>query len=60
MGKIHHSDNDKHVDESEVFKMKSFMAAKNRKRMAKITNILLIIAAVAIVAACFFAYFFDR
>ena len=50
-------ENDKHVDTSEVFKHKSLMAAKNRKKMAEVLRNVLICIAVLIVAACIFTYF---
>lgn len=48
------------TDESEVFKHKSLMAAKNRRKFAKITQYVLYAIAAFIVAACVFAYFFDK
>ena len=48
------------TDESEVFKHKSFMAAKNRKRFAKIMKVVLYALAIFIIATCIFAYFFDK
>ena len=45
MGRNKRQDYD-HTDESEVFKKKSLMAAKNRKRMSKI-----------VFAACMLSYF---
>lgn len=45
---------------SEVFKHKSFMATKNRKRFAKIMKVVLYALAIFIIAACIFAYFFDK
>ncbi len=52
--------NHHHVDESEEFKKASFLAAKNRKRLAKITYVLLVLLALAVAAALFFAYFIDK
>lgn len=48
-----------HTDESEVFKYKSLMASKNRKRMSKILFVALCIIAVLIIAACIISYFFN-
>lgn len=48
------------TDESEVFKHKSFMAAKNRKKFAQILQWVLYVLVILIAAACIFAYFFDR
>lgn len=48
------------TDESEVFKHKSFMAAKNRKKFAKITQWVLYILALFVIVACIFAYFIDK
>lgn len=36
------------------------MAAKNRKRFAKIMQVVLYALAILIIAACIFAYFFDK
>jgi len=55
MGRNKRQDYD-HTDESEVFKKKSLMAAKNRKRMSKIVLCLL---AAFVVAACMLSYFFN-
>lgn len=51
-------DND-HTDESEVFKKKSLMAAKNRKRMSKIVFAVMCLLAAFVVAACMLSYFFQ-
>lgn len=48
------------TDESEVFKHKSFMAAKNRKKFAKVMQIVLYVMAVFVIVACIFAYFIDH
>lgn len=48
-----------HTDESEVFKYKSLMASKNRKRMSKILFMVLCIIAALIVLACLISYFFN-
>jgi len=49
-----------HRDGSERIKEKYLMAAKNRKRMAKIGFKMLCAVAVAIAALCFFAYYFEE
>lgn len=48
-----------HTDESEVFKKKSLMAAKNRKRMSKIVFAVMCLLAAIIIAACLISYFFN-
>lgn len=48
-----------HTDESEVFKKKSLMAAKNRKRMSKIVFAVMCLLAAFVVAACMLSYFFN-
>lgn len=48
-----------HTDESEVFKHKSLMASKNRKRMSKILFVVLCLIAVFVIVACLISYFFD-
>lgn len=58
MGRYKKQDYD-HTDESEVFKHKSLMASKNRKRMSKILFVALCIIAVLIIAACIISYFFN-
>lgn len=58
MGRNKRQDND-HTDESEVFKKKSLMAAKNRKKMSKITFVVMCLLAAFIVAACMLSYFFN-
>ncbi|MBS5875805.1 MAG: hypothetical protein KIC78_06485 [Prevotella sp.] len=51
MGRNKRQDYD-HTDESEVFKKKSLMAAKNRKRMSKIVFAVMCLLAAFVVAAC--------
>lgn len=58
MGRYKKQDYD-HTDESEVFKYKSLMASRNRKRMSKILFVALCIIAVLIIAACIISYFFN-
>lgn len=58
MGRYKKQDYD-HTDESEVFKHKSLMASRNRKRMSKILFVALCIIAVLIIAACIISYFFN-
>ncbi len=48
-----------HTDESEVFKHKSLMASRNRKRMSNILFMVLCIIAALIVLACLISYFFN-
>lgn len=48
-----------HTDESEVFKHKSLMVSRNRKRMSNILFIVLCIIAALIVLACLISYFFN-
>lgn len=48
------------TDESEVFKHKSLMAAKNRKKFADIMQRVLYVLVALVAAACIFAYFFDK
>lgn len=48
------------TDSSEIFKNKSLMAAENRKKMSKITYIVICVLTAAVLAACIFAYFFDK
>lgn len=50
----------KHMDESEIFKQRSLMAKENRKKMAKLLNLLMVLLAIVIIIACFFAYFVDK
>lgn len=57
MGRNKRQDYD-HTDESEVFKKKSLMAAKNRKRMSKIVFAVMCLLAAFVVAACMLSYFF--
>lgn len=47
----------KHIDESEVFKKKSFNSQKNRKKMAKILMWVLYIIAFIVIAASIYTYF---
>lgn len=47
-------------DSSEVFKHKSLMAAKNRKKISKMAYTVICVLAAAVLAACIFAYFFDK
>lgn len=49
-----------HVDESELWKRKTLTSAENRRRFAKFMNLLLIVVATLVVAACVFAYFIDE
>lgn len=58
MGRYKKQDYD-HTDESEVFKHKSLMASRNRKRMSKILFMVLCIIAALIVLACLISYFFN-
>ena len=58
MGRNKRQDYD-HTDESEVFKKKSLMAAKNRKRMSKIVFAVMCLLAAFVVAACMLSYFFN-
>lgn len=58
MGRYKKRDYD-HTDESEVFKKKSLMAAKNRKRMSKIVFAVMCLLAAIIIAACLISYFFN-
>lgn len=58
MGKYKKQNYD-HTDESEVFKEKSLMAAKNRKKMSKIMFAVMCLLAAIIVAACLLSYFFN-
>lgn len=48
-----------HTDESEVFKHKSLMASRNRKKMSNILFMVLCIIAALIVLACLISYFFN-
>ena len=50
----------KHVDDSEVFKMKTLSSAKKRKQMGKIMTWIGIAAAIVVLAFCVFAYCFDK
>ena len=56
MSNGHHHDN-RHSDESEVFKRKSLSSQKNRKKMAKILQWVLYVVAILVVAACVFTFF---
>lgn len=58
MGRYKKRDYD-HTDESEVFKKKSLMASKNRKKMSKIMFAVMCLLAAIIVAACLISYFFN-
>ncbi|WP_298455253.1 hypothetical protein [uncultured Prevotella sp.] len=58
MGRYKKQDYD-HTDESEVFKKKSLMAAKNRKKVSKMTFAVMCVLAACIVAACMLSYFFN-
>lgn len=49
-----------HVDESEVWKRKTLNSAANRRKMAKIMNVIMWAAAAAVIAACVLAYFVDK
>lgn len=48
-----------HTDESEVFKHKSLMASKNRKKLSKLTFAVLCLLAACVLAACIVSYFFN-
>ena len=50
----------KHVDDSEVFKKNTLSAARKRKQMGQIMTWIGIAAAIAVVAFCMYAYFFDK
>lgn len=58
MGRYKKQDYD-HTDESEVFKHKSLMASRNRKKMSNILFMVLCIIAALIVLACLISYFFN-
>lgn len=49
-----HNHDNRHADESEVFKRKSLNSQKNRKKMAKILQWVLYAVAILVVAACVF------
>lgn len=57
-GNQHHQHKE-HIDSSEEWKQHSLMAAANRKKMAKLMNLLLWGIALIVVGACVFAYFLD-
>lgn len=48
-----------HTDESEVFKHKSMMASRNRKKMSNILFVVLCLIAIIIILACLISYFFN-
>lgn len=48
-----------HTDESEVFKHKSLMASRNRKKMFNILFVVLCLIAIIIILACLISYFFN-
>ncbi len=48
-----------HTDESEVFKHKSLMASRNRKKMSNILFVVLCLIAIIIILACLISYFFN-
>lgn len=48
-----------HTDESEVFKHKSLMASKNRKKMSRLTFVMLCLLAACVAAACLLSYVFN-
>lgn len=50
----------KHVDDSEVFKKNTLSAARKRKQMGQIMTWIGIAAAIVVVAFCMYAYFFDK
>ena len=50
----------KHVDDSEVFKKNTLSAARKRKQMGQIMTWIGIAAAIAVVAFCVYVYFFDK
>ena len=50
----------KHVDDSEVFKKNTLSAARKRKQMGQIMTWIGIAAAIAVLAFCMYAYFFDK
>lgn len=49
-----------HCDSSEVFKRRSLTAAKRRKRMRDVAFAAVCLLAAAVLAACAWAYFFDK
>ncbi len=53
--KKHHGH--EHADGSEVFKRKSLNSQKNRKKMAKLLQWVLLVVASLVVAACIYTYF---
>lgn len=57
--KKHHHHHE-HIDSSEEWKRKSLTSAKNRKKFARWANVALLILALIVIAACVWAYFFDR
>lgn len=50
----------KHVDDSEVFKKNTLSAARKRKQMGQIVTWIGIAAAIAVMVFCVYAYFFDK
>lgn len=58
MGRYKKQDYD-HTDESEVFKHKSLMASRNRKKMSNILFVILCLIAIIIILACLISYFFN-
>ena len=50
----------KHVDDSEVFKKNTLSSARKRKQMGKIMTWIGIAADIAVMAFCVYAYFFDK
>lgn len=49
-----------HVDESEVFRNHSLSLRQRRQKMQKIMYVVVSLVMITIVAACVFAYFFDK
>lgn len=55
-----HHHHREHIDDSEVWKRKSLTSAKNREKFARWTNVVLVVMALIVLAACVYAYFIDR
>lgn len=49
-----------HLDESEIWKRKTLTSAENRKKFANLMNMIMWLAALLVVLACVYAYFFDK
>lgn len=60
MSKNTNRQQNKHVDDSEVFKKNTLSAARKRKQMGQIMTWIGIAAAIAVVAFCVYVYFFDK